>query len=304
MPPVPAKQKQPFCKPALTYDKQVDQLIARGMLVSDREKAKAVLRHYNYYRLSAYWLPFEVSRNPHQFRDGTSFDTVVALYDFDHALRMLVLEATSYVEVSVRSLWAYWMAHHHGTHAHMLRDKAKDKALWDDLLDDMKKMVGERFQREAFIQHHALTYMEELPAIWACCEVLSFGELSKWVENLNDNDTKRKIAATYNINNYTLESWLHHIVIIRNRCAHHSRLWNHKLGHQPTFPENNPRLASQFTKTRQIYDSLVILAYLTDIICPTSSWKKRLVSHLNTCPLDQSNMGFPPDWKTRLIWKV
>lgn len=43
-------------KPFKSYDEQVELLISRGLLVNDKENAKAILKRMNYYRLSAYSL--------------------------------------------------------------------------------------------------------------------------------------------------------------------------------------------------------------------------------------------------------
>ncbi|CAM4269524.1 hypothetical protein [Bordetella muralis] len=51
--------KRPFGKPATTHAQQVIQLQRRGMIVDDPTAAAFSLQHLNYYRLSAYWLPFE-----------------------------------------------------------------------------------------------------------------------------------------------------------------------------------------------------------------------------------------------------
>ena len=55
-----------FTKPAKTFDEQIDLLISRGMLIENREYAAQQLANINYYRLEAYWLPFEESRSPHK----------------------------------------------------------------------------------------------------------------------------------------------------------------------------------------------------------------------------------------------
>lgn len=67
------------------------------MAIPDVARPEYWLRHVSYYRLSAYWLPFEYPKgNPGlRFLPGTSFDTVTALYDFDRRLRLLVLDAIS-----------------------------------------------------------------------------------------------------------------------------------------------------------------------------------------------------------------
>lgn len=61
-----------FEKPVLSFEEQLTLLESRGMLIPDRRQALFYLSHLNYYRLEAYWLPYEVSRNPHQFRKGAS----------------------------------------------------------------------------------------------------------------------------------------------------------------------------------------------------------------------------------------
>jgi abortive infection bacteriophage resistance protein len=54
-----------FDKPALTIEEQIDLLLARGLVISDRDQASHYLTHLNYYRLGAYWLPFELNHTSH-----------------------------------------------------------------------------------------------------------------------------------------------------------------------------------------------------------------------------------------------
>ena len=60
--------KQPYNKPALTVDQQIDQLRNRGMVIDDTTQAKHYLSQINYYRLTAYWLPFESDHITHTFQ--------------------------------------------------------------------------------------------------------------------------------------------------------------------------------------------------------------------------------------------
>ena len=108
--------KRPFNKPPTTYAQQLALLMQRGMCVDDADRAAFYLQHLNYYRLGAYWLPFEADHGSHRFVAGTSFDDVLNLYIFDRELRLLLLDAIERFEVSVRSLWAYHLAHEHGPH--------------------------------------------------------------------------------------------------------------------------------------------------------------------------------------------
>lgn len=116
--------KRPFSKPATTYAQQIVLLQQRGMIIENPTEAEFYLQHLNYYRLGAYWLPFEADHTTHQFKSETRFSDVLNSYIFDRELRLLVLDAIERVEVSVRSQWAYQMAHRHGPHAHLNADLA------------------------------------------------------------------------------------------------------------------------------------------------------------------------------------
>lgn len=92
-----------YNKPPLTFDQQVNQLISREMNVLDRQKAALQLSHINYFRLAAYWLPFERSDSAHRFEKGTDFDVVLNDYVFDRELRLHLLNAIERIEVSFRT---------------------------------------------------------------------------------------------------------------------------------------------------------------------------------------------------------
>lgn len=108
-----------FTKPAKSFVEQVQLLQSQGMIVNDVQESIFYLQHLNYYRLSAYWLPFELDHKTHQFKPDTKFEDVLRLYIFDRELRLLVLDGIERIEVSVRSQWAYQLAILHHPHAHL-----------------------------------------------------------------------------------------------------------------------------------------------------------------------------------------
>ena len=59
---------------------QVSQLKAAVCFFDDEDAAEKFLSAVNYYHLSGYWLPFEISRDPHRFKPRTTFKQVVDLY--------------------------------------------------------------------------------------------------------------------------------------------------------------------------------------------------------------------------------
>jgi abortive infection bacteriophage resistance protein len=291
-----------FSKPPKTLDEQVSLLESRGMLIPDREQAKFYLQHINYYRLRAYWIFFESDVVDHRFILNTEFQSVLDLYIFDREFRLLILDAIERIEVSIRSQWAYHLAHLHSAYAHLDQDLF-DHRFWSKNKTDLVKEVSR--SQEVFIQHFQQNYTQELPPIWVVCEVMSFGLLSRWFKTIRPVSTKSKIAATYGLRANFLESWLHHLAMIRNLCAHHSRLWNRDFTILPKLVTSRSQpLANEFVRgSRKIYNTLVILLYLMDQISPNHQWRKRMLALLHECPVSPIAMDFPVDWHDRKIWE-
>lgn len=297
-----------YAKPALTVEQQVEQLARRGMTVRDRERACHLLHNINYYRLRAYWLPDEVPSacpGDHAFREGTDFDEIVDLYSFDRKLRLLVMDAIERVEVSLRTRWAHVLALRHGPHAYL------DPALFRNATQHGKcvQRLREEFERshETFVLHYRKTYTEpELPPFWGICELLSFGQLSLWFQNLKDGADRVEIARLYGVDEQIIKSFAHHLTYVRNVCAHHSRLWNREMTIGMKVPSKPEWLGGAFNTEmpKRIYNTLVMLSYMLGIISPTSSWRKQLSALLDEHPrIDQGAMGFPSAWRESPIWE-
>lgn len=294
--------KQPFTKPATTFAEQVALLQRRGMAVADTALAEFWLGQLNYYRLGAYWLPFEATHSPHAFKPGTTFEDVLRAYFFDRELRLLVLDAIERIEVSVRTQWAYQLAHLHDPHAH-LKPALFDRKHWQANLDSMSREVNR--SNEVFIKHLLTTYVEPLPPVWAVCEVMSLGLLSRWYDSLQPKATRRAISKAFGLDDDVLQSWLQHLTHMRNTCAHHSRLWNREFTVIPQAPRSKPAaLAGQFVVgSRRLYNTLLILLYLLDVIAPKHSWRQRFKALLAEFAPDVAAMGFPAGWETLTIWQ-
>lgn len=295
--------KRAFSKPAISYEQQVTLLQSRGMRIDDSAKASFYLKHLNYYRLGAYWLPFEADHAAHRFRPGTHFDQVLDLYIFDLELRLLMLDAIERLEVSVRTQWAYHVAHRHGPHAHL------DQTIWHPRFWQVNiEKLREEVDRsdETFVRHLKNTYSEALPPIWAACEVMSLGNLSRWYAALQPMATRSAIASTFDLDERTLQSLLHHLAQVRNVCAHHCRLWNREfVVTLPRLKGKPARLVKEFQPgSRKLYNTLILLLHCLDVISPEHTWRQRVMGLINNHGVSVNDMGFPADWPSRPIWEA
>jgi len=295
--------KQPYNKPAFTVDQQIDQLRNRGLAIGDTPLARHYLSQINYYRLTAYWLPFESDHTTHTFQQETRFEQVSDLYIFDRELRLLVLDAIERIEVAIRTQFAYQSVHRYGTHPHL--NLALFKQTWDHSTNVRQLQKDASDSKETFIQHLLATYAEPLPLVWATVEIMTLGQLSKWYANLKSGADRNLVAHVYDCDEINLVSFLHHLSTVRNLCAHHNRLWNREFIFTFKLPRQRPQALLNTLnpkEPRRIYNTLVMLLYLMNRIAPGHHWRQQLVDMLNRHNIDPTRMGFPDNWKTRAIW--
>ena len=111
-----------YTKSPLTFEQQLQQLKDRGLIFDNDDLALSHLKTISYYRLSAYWHPYRKIEQDgvvsDYFKEGTHFNEVMRLYEFDRRLRLLVMDAIERIEVYARTLFAYQIGHRYGTFGH------------------------------------------------------------------------------------------------------------------------------------------------------------------------------------------
>lgn len=298
-----------YGKPALTTGQQVDLLIRRGMHVADRAQAQQHLTHISYYRLRAYWLPFEeaaANGHDHAFGAGVEFGTVLAIYNFDRALRLLLIDAIERVEISLRTRLANELSLRYGPFAHEEPGHFANAHRWQQCRDELAKEYAR--SRETFAEHYRSQYPQlPSPPLWVACELMTLGHLSRWLQNLRIPKDRQAIADAYGLDEKVLVSFAHHLTIVRNHCAHHGRVWNRKLSLKMQLPGKKPAgLSPQFNpaQDRRLYNTLTMLAYLMGVISPDSNWRQRVKALLEASPqVNVADMGFPLGWERMTIWQ-
>ena len=295
----------PASKPFKTHEQQIELLTNRGMLFGSESQAFHSLEHLNYYRLAAYWRPFESDHTTHRFTDGTTFESVLDHYLFDRHFRLILIEAIEAIEVSFRTQWAYHVSHDYGPQGYvdqsstMIKDYGNGKSDMGMLQSHLNR------SDETFIQHHRAHYSGEYPPVWVACEVMSLGLLSRFYSNLKPIKVRSSISKTYQLDETFLEGFMEHLTYVRNVCAHHSRLWNRNLAKLMPLPKNKPlglRDNINLATTSKIYNTLVIVQHLLNIIHPATDWHIRLTNLIDQHQIDVTAMGFPEDWKSLPIW--
>jgi abortive infection bacteriophage resistance protein len=298
---------QKFNKPQLSIASQIKLLESRGLTIGNASTAEHYLQHVSYYRLRAYAMYFEVDPRPsvHGFVAGTTFEQVIALYDFDRQLRLTLLDAIERIEIAARGSWAHHMAMAYGPHGYLNQALYKSREMLGGNRRTLQQEVNR--SRDDFILHYKATYNSpRLPPVWMVAEILSLGQLSKWQDSLAKRADVVAIARPFQLDHRPYLAFIHHLATIRNICAHHGRLWNKRFTVTMALPRQPADLQETLNphRDRNLYNSLVVTLHLMRIVSPRSGWKQRLVRLLESHPVpDMVAMGFPADWRQRPLWR-
>ena len=88
-----------FNKTPATIKQQIEILRQRGCIIDDEEYARKCLTNINYYRLAYYFAPFLERKG--KYRDGTTFEQIMKVYDFDRVLDRMLMTYLEEIEISM-----------------------------------------------------------------------------------------------------------------------------------------------------------------------------------------------------------
>ncbi len=139
-------------------------------------------------------------------------------------------------------------------------------------------------------------------------DVLDFGAIPQLFSMFNVED-QLAIANRYGVNDSNVyKSWLFSLSYLRNRVAHHSRLWNRNITSKPMLPKQGEIawyesfIDNEDTRFKPFL-LLAITRTLEKSICPNTQRHHRLAEHLKQLPgqhssgkLDFRGMGITEDW--------
>lgn len=303
-----------YDKEPLTFEQQADRLLNRGLL-AERQELITRLSAVNYYRLSGYLYPFRQADDT--FLPGTTLETTWRRYVFDRRLRVLLLDAIERIEVAVRTKLIYHLSHHisadssHPAGAFGYLDQrhfpgfktASEFLKWRSKL----ALETDRAKSEKFVQHFRKKYGMEHPELpgWMVAELMSFGAMLTLAKNVVP-EVQQKVADEFGFPYQHFISWLHAIMVLRNACAHHDRIWNRESGkaskpQKNKFPlwHQNPSIPNDRTGYL-----MTICHYWLLMISPTSLWRERLFKLFADFPeIPIREMGLPADWQNHPLWK-
>lgn len=210
---------------------QIGILRSRGLVIKNTKFAKKIIRETNYYNLiNGYKTPFLRKNTSYEtYLNGTRFEELYALYEFDRKLRIVTLEVILKIEKQVKSLISYTFSKEYG-HKDYLRyenfdtNGSKKYKQVSELLSQLYRKISDNIDKDLSVSHY-VNGKNYIP-LWVLVNTMSLGEISKFYVNMLQHD-KNEVAKCmkWGVRENELSNCLFFLSSIRNRCAHDELLY-------------------------------------------------------------------------------
>ena len=242
-----------------SIDEQLEILRSRGLSIKDDKEAKEFLLHNNYYRISGYSLTM---RKNDVFSKNATFQNIIDIYDFDHELRHILLKYIEIIEVTFKSIYAYEFTKIHGPTGYLDSSFFSDVSRHKDILQKSESQKKKRLPHEAYLKHFVGDLNQDVP-LWAYVDLLTIADISI-LYSITEKSIKKAVANQFSLSiskgDSILGQFMHSMTIIRNLCAHGSRLYNRLFEQKPSL--NKKELSLLIKKTDNTVDNAHLYGFI------------------------------------------
>lgn len=297
-----------MAKPFQTYD---DLLIflqnEKNLVIEDTDYAKHILAKTSYFSLITGYKDTFKNPTTGKYMDGTTFEDIYHLYQFDNELRSIFLKYMLIAERSVKSSLAYHFSATYGENqreylslSHYMPTASMQHGI-QKLLRVFYYQLSHKNEHD-YINHYKAKH-HNVP-LWIMVQVLTIGQLSHMFDYLKAAVPIKVCNDFQQIGRKDMHSFLSIMTKHRNVCAHGERFFNYVTKDSITdtlihrklrIPQKDGRY--QMGKN-DIFSEVIILKYLLDGEDFRSFYyelKHRLKYHAPGEGI-LALMGFPENW--------
>ena len=220
-----------------SYRQQISILRSRGMIIgkgSQGSRVMRVLERENYYNvINGYKDLFldhnQTNQSEDQYKTGTTFDEVYALYSFDRELRSIYLRFLLKIENSVKTVISHEFSAVYG-HDNYLKVSNFNSSCNDDisasikLIGDIQQEIARQMSKHHQVVTHYMTEHGYMP-LWVLVNVLTFGKIENFYKCMKPAD-RTKVSVQFGVQPDELGKFMHMLGLARNKCAHDERFFD------------------------------------------------------------------------------
>lgn len=282
-----------------SLDEQIAILKSRGLNIPDKAAAKQFLYQNNYYRVSGYSLTL---RKHDVFAKSATFQNIVDIYNFDHELRHILLKYMEIIEVAVKSIYSHEFTKLHGATGYLDASHFSDPTKHAVILAKAETQKTSRLPHEAYLKHFVEELKQEVP-LWAYVDLLTISDIS-FLYAISEPTIKTAVANALGITkqgDYLVGRFMHSMTIIRNLCAHGSRLYNRLFEQKPNLNKKELALlrkdATGTVDNAHLFGFILIMRRLLSAE-DFQALKEEIIALTSKIPfVEMKYYGFPDDWQ-------
>lgn len=256
----------------------------------------------NYYRISGYSLTL---RKHDVFSQAATFQNIIDIYNFDHELRHILLKYIEIIEVTLKSIYAYRFTEKHGALGYLDNSFFTDTQKHQEIIDKAEKQKVMRLPHEAYLKHFIEDLHQDVP-FWAYVDLLTISDIS-FLYSISEDDIKKAVADELGLHfkrgSDILGHYMHSITIIRNLCAHGSRLFNRLFEQKPSLNRSEQALLIRrngIIDNSHLYGFIIVMRRLLSAN-DFSELKNTIIELTQKYPfVAMKYYGFRGDWKNVL----
>ena len=283
-----------------TWEEQKEKLKNRGLIFAVDSDYIRSLQAINYYRLSAYFLPFKKKAGSLEYYSPKlTLERVEAIYAFDKELRTLLFMIIEDIEIYARTCIAYFIAHKLGRLAYLDPEIFRPEFDHVKFINMLKKSIANH-RHTPIVQKYIRE--REFP-IWVIIEFFSMGMLSRFYGGLDDEERQGIAHKMFgeSVHRSVAVNWFICLTSLRNRCAHYERLYYTNFQDIPALPNKQP-----YTYGQKLFGHVLILKFMFPDKIKWLNYVDRIENlvHRFSDYIDLDHIGFPPNWKDVLASEI
>lgn len=296
-----------FDKQGLSKTDLARKVIERGLSGTSVSNLTDILNHISYFRLSGYWLQYK--QEDETLRDSPHISLLMEIYCFDQTIRILILKSLQHIENTLRAMFIDHYATQFSDPFAYLTYFNFPEMTREEHAEKIKSMRQEAQRSQSlFVKAYKRKYdtPADLP-VWMAIEVASFSTLIYLCIG-SEIRFKKELGKVFNLPYKVLDTWLLCLRPIRNKCAHHERIWDLEFSRQMPLnprPYKYPQWNSSIMPNRKtLFYRLLILEHM---ICnlPFADFSVfnelcKITETYPNVPLEKA--GFPENWKSCPVW--
>lgn len=301
-----------YSKPYKNPTDLITKLKSQNLIIENEINANKILSKVNYFRFKIYLRPF-LNIATKQFHPNSTFENAYELYSFDEELKNILFSMISQIEINLRTKLDHYVTAYTNNPFWYLDEQYFSN---ENRMFNTRVSLKNEFLRskDDFTLHYKENYIndtcnnfKEMPPFWIISELSTFGNILAIFDSMNkrpfslpqNKNVLDNLAQEFDAKNLKeLNSWLKLIRDVRNRVAHHSRVWNCNY-REPHGIRQTLASDLQPSQANKIYMFFIILEILHKQQIVEKDIKveiKRLVQKYPTTQRFLNSMGIAKGW--------